>query len=218
MTTILHHPNAETLLAHASGHLTLTESILIRLHAKACETCAHHLTELEQIGGRVLTHMSDTPVASNAFANLMEKLAQEDTPTQLSVTRQPTIETVLPVIEDIFLHGASSDTLNWQWRTKRFAEISLPVNDTHHEAKLIYIKKGMKIPRHTHTGDEYTLVLQGAFSDADGTYKRGDYIAKNAHDEHAPVALSDCICLALTTAPLKFTGTFGPVLNWMLNS
>ena len=74
----------------------------------------------------------------------------------------------------------------------------------------------MKIPKHTHQGEEHTLILHGAFSDETGQYQRGDYISKTAHDTHAPRADSDFICLAITTAPLKFTGTFGPVLNWML--
>ena len=52
-----------------------------------------------------------------------------------------------------------------------------------------------------------TLVLEGGFSDADGSYHAGDFIYRQPGDVHAPTALQseDCICLAVLDAPLKFT-------------
>ena len=218
-----HHPHAETLIAYAAGQLSFTESLMIRLHCQVCDVCAKVVRECEQVGGQLLEQASATALQDDAFSKLMGAIEQPAaaniTPVlEAPETSQPSIETIAPAIEDIFTHGASTNSLNWQWRTKRFAEIPLPVNDANYEAKLIYIKKGMKIPRHTHKGQEFTLVLTGAFSDDSGQYKRGDYICKTQRHEHAPVAESDCICLAITTAPLKFTGTLGPVLNWMYNN
>ena len=76
------------------------------------------------------------------------------------------------------------------------------------EFSLLRIRAGGFIPTHRHRGTEMTLVLQGGFSDATGTYHRGDFLMRGSEDEHAPRALDDedCICLAVLDAPLRFTG------------
>jgi len=73
---------------------------------------------------------------------------------------------------------------------------------------LYHIKAGGRIPDHGHRGSEMTLILQGGFSDANGSYHVGDFLYREADDTHAPTALQseDCICVAVLDAPLKFTG------------
>ena len=64
------------------------------------------------------------------------------------------------------------------------------------------------MPDHSHHGVEMTMVLQGAFQDEDGYFARGDVEIADADLHHTPVAdiHEDCICLAVTDAPLKFRG------------
>ena len=64
------------------------------------------------------------------------------------------------------------------------------------------------MPDHGHRGLELTLVLQGAFQDEDGYFARGDIEIASEEISHVPVAdiSEDCICLAVTDAPLKFKG------------
>ena len=72
----------------------------------------------------------------------------------------------------------------------------------------MYIPAGTALPDHGHKGMELTLVLQGAFSDDDGYFARGDIEVADTHVDHTPVAdiSEDCICLAVTDAPLRFKG------------
>ncbi|NVJ61982.1 MAG: cupin domain-containing protein [Gammaproteobacteria bacterium] len=208
-----HHPAVESLLQHASGKTSGLQHLMIRLHCKVCDHCDKVVTEFESLGGETLESLSDTPLQVGAFQALMKRIQSNADVTEVDSNRSDYAH----LIEKILGREGKADKLNWHWRTKRFAEIPLPTEDKGFDAKLIYFKKGMKVPRHTHRDKEYTLVLSGAFSDDSGEYKRGDYVYKTSHDEHSPVATSDCICLAVTTQPLKFTGTFGPVLNWFLN-
>ena len=64
-------------------------------------------------------------------------------------------------------------------------------------------------------GDEYTVILEGSFSDEAGLYHKGDFLLRDASHEHTPVATLDkyCICLAVTEAPIQLTGFFGRLLN-----
>lgn len=205
-----HHPGAELLLQFASGKLKGSMGLMVSLHTQVCESCKAVVTEMESIGGSMINGLENAKISDDAFSELMRKI---DASNQADSTLPEPQFDYAEVTRKILLEGSVSK-LNWQWRTKRFAELPLPTNDDNFEAKLIYFKKGMKVPRHTHRDKEYTLVLTGAFSDESGVYKRGDYISKSQVDEHTPFAESDCVCLAVTTQPLKFTGTFGPVLNW----
>jgi putative transcriptional regulator len=51
-----------------------------------------------------------------------------------------------------------------------------------------------------------TGVLRGAFEDESGAYHRGDLQEVDEEIAHQPLALpqEDCICLAITDAPLRF--------------
>jgi putative transcriptional regulator len=64
------------------------------------------------------------------------------------------------------------------------------------------------VPDHGHGGLELTCVLQGAFRDEDMRFARGDIEVATEEVDHTPIAdiSEDCICLAVTDAPLKFKG------------
>lgn len=84
------------------------------------------------------------------------------------------------------------------------------------EATLYWIKAGAKMPHHTHEGDEVTLVLRGGFSDVSGHYARGDVAVADGDVDHRPVADDDgedCICFAVTTAPVRLTGPVGKIIQ-----
>jgi putative transcriptional regulator len=95
----------------------------------------------------------------------------------------------------------------------RYADLG--VGSSEFRTRLMRISAGTAMPRHSHDGNELTLVLSGGFSDADGHYLRGDVAVTDSSIDHRPVADpgEDCLCLAVTDAPLKLTGPFGRLLN-----
>src|SRR5581483_3857942 len=80
---------------------------------------------------------------------------------------------------------------------------------------MMRIKPGGSVLRHRHIGEEWTLVLQGGFSDNAGHYGRGDLIVKGADDEHRPVADQgeDCICLVLLRGKPRYSGFLGGLMG-----
>jgi putative transcriptional regulator len=100
---------------------------------------------------------------------------------------------------------------NIPWRTKMpgYKECALGVVEGC-EVNLLWIRAGRKMPAHTHEGSEITLVLDGAFSDSRGRYGRGDIALADEDVDHSPIAENDrpCICLAITDAPLRLTGSY----------
>ncbi len=81
--------------------------------------------------------------------------------------------------------------------------------------ELLKIRPGGSATTHTHLGDEYTVILEGSFSDESGVYSQGDFMVKGAQDKHTSVATRnrECICLAVTEGPIQFTGFMSRLLN-----
>ncbi len=81
------------------------------------------------------------------------------------------------------------------------------------ETELYRIVPGARIPRHTHAGGEYTLVVAGGFTDERGSFGPGDAVFNGPGDYHQPVADEGEICfaLAIRDGGLHFTGMLGLV-------
>ncbi len=125
----------------------------------------------------------------------------------------PAPQSVLPAP---LLRLVGSEISDLRWRKKipgvREYKISESIRG---EASLLWISGGSRVPSHTHEGSEVTLVLQGAFSDVTGRYGRGDIAIADADLDHRPMTSDgeDCICFAVTDAPLRLTGPVGRILD-----
>ena len=83
------------------------------------------------------------------------------------------------------------------------------------EAALYWVRRGHRIPSHSHDGLEYTLVLKGSFRDVTGHYRRGDIAITDQDIDHRPQfdKDEDCICYIVTEAPVRLTGPIGRVIE-----
>lgn len=100
----------------------------------------------------------------------------------------------------------------WQMLGLGLKRLKLDVSDRM-EVELYRIAPGARIPRHTHAGAEFTMVLSGGFSDERGSYGPGDVSMNGPDDIHQPVADEDGVCyaLAIRDGGLHFTGVMGAI-------
>ncbi len=98
----------------------------------------------------------------------------------------------------------------WQRMTAGIERLPLAVGSAV-EAELYRIAPGARIPRHTHRGQEYTLVVAGGFTDETGQYRPGDIVLNGPEDVHQPIGDEGHVCFALTVRDggLRFTGMMG---------
>jgi putative transcriptional regulator len=84
--------------------------------------------------------------------------------------------------------------------------VPIETRDSETQVRLLKIPAGKPVPEHGHGGRELTLVLSGSFHDETGLFARGDIEEADGDLVHQPIASpdGDCICLAVTDAPLKF--------------
>jgi putative transcriptional regulator len=209
--TISQHPTDETLTAFAAGCLDEGRSVVVAAHVEMCERCRGWVTTVESIGGVLLSDLP--PTAMNADA-LSRTLTRVDRSEQI---KPAPIEFPLPSDLAMLPKAARAYTIGrWRWMGPgvHWRPIDLP---TDHGARIFLLKSapGTKMPHHTHTGTELTLVLRGAFSHAGGHYGPGDIDEADDTVEHQPIvsAGEDCICLVAMEGKLHLLGVIGRLLQ-----
>lgn len=202
--TAQHHPSEALLLDYASGSLGEACSLAIATHLALCPDCRRNAAQLEAIGGAFVAHVefeTETAVDSAFDAVMARSNDPDDTP----LPATPPATAVIPEPLRRYL-GGDVDRIAWQRLGVGAQQYVVPTADRPVTARLLRIPAGRPVPTHTHGGLELTLVLSGAFSDATGVYGRGDLQEADETLEHRPHAAAgeDCICLAVTDAPLRF--------------
>ena len=199
-----YHPELDLLTEHSAGNLPLAQAACVSAHMNYCEQCRRTSGQLQDLGAVLFDALPGEPVGD---AQLEAVLARLDDAPPLSYARSSWSGNGTPAILQRLMSGDFSD-LSWKKITSSLRISYLKTGDPNFEFALYHIKAGGRIPEHGHRGSEMTLILEGGFSDADGSYHKGDFLLREASDVHAPTAVQseDCICLAVLDAPLKFTG------------
>ena len=197
------HPDLELITEHTAGSLALAQSACVALHVNQCQQCQRVASQLTDLGASLFEALDPLPVGDTQLNAVLARLDEEQ---PLEYARPTADSGATPAILQRLMRGDFSD-LSWKNIGSTLRISYLNTGDKKHEFALYHIRAGGRIPEHTHRGGEMTLVLEGGFSDADGSYHAGDFIYRQPGDVHAPTALQseDCICLAVLDAPLKFT-------------
>lgn len=111
------------------------------------------------------------------------------------------------------LRAAAIDAIGlkgWEAMGRGLKRVALG-GDSAMEVELYRISPGASIPRHSHMGSEYTLVVAGGFSDERGSYGPGDVVINGPDDTHQPIGDEGepCFALAIRDGGLRFTGVMG---------
>ncbi len=212
-----HHLSDELLMDYASGALDEAASLFVSSHLTLCPHCRARQAELEALGGVLLEDLEPVSMAEGAFDALMTRLelpeAANDADAALLASKTVAGKILPSPLRRYF--GCDLQDISWQKKGGGVSVAPVPgIGDGSH-AFMLKVEAGRAVPQHTHTGNEYVMVLQGAFADASGTFARGDVELADGDVDHQPIAAAgeDCVCLAVTDAPLKFTGSSG----WLLN-
>ncbi|MEX0349422.1 MAG: ChrR family anti-sigma-E factor [Paracoccaceae bacterium] len=198
---IKHHLTDELLMAYSAGTLPEAFNLMVATHLSLCDTCRAQAESYDALGGCMLQDTAETvDMADDALAATMALIAggaAPDTPARPSCD-------VLPAPLRDYVGGGVSD-IKWKPVGMGVKQAILPTSSAA-SARLLFIPAGAAVPDHGHKGVELTMVLQGAFSDEVDRFARGDVEIADEDLEHMPVAdiSADCICLAVTDAPLKF--------------
>jgi putative transcriptional regulator len=193
---------------------TLSEPLNALFGAHLALSTRHHgyVRALETAAGRMLEETwpeATLPAVASRDAKLAAIFSGGGMPLRAPAARPQRSNSVLPAPLAAYL---GRDLADVPWKRELPGIKAWHVAETEHgEATMYWIRGGQKLPTHSHEGSEITLVLAGAFSDVSGHYGRGDIAIADEAVDHRPIAdeSADCICFAVTDAPLRLTGPLG---------
>lgn len=193
-------------MAYSAGDLPEAVNLIVATHISLCDECRAALDSYDAVGGAVLDTCDSVAMSTTSLSAVLSMIHEQDSKVTEREIAVSTANSVLPAPLADYVAGGL-DNVKWRPVGMGVKQAILETSDDA-SARLLYIPAGTAIPDHGHEGMELTLVLQGAFQDEDGYYGRGDIEIASEDVHHTPVAdiAEDCICLAVTDAPLKFKG------------
>lgn len=200
--TIRHHVSDQLLMGYAAGQLPEAFSLVVATHLSLCDECRAATESFNAVGGALLERAGEAAMGEDALERALARIE--------GLTRvRPAPERAAGIFPAPLAGymGGDLSAVRWQRVGGGVRQAILPTGKEA-SARLFYIPAGTAVPDHGHRGMELTLVLQGAFADADESFGPGDLEISDQTVEHTPVVLGgeDCICLAATDAPLRFRG------------
>lgn len=205
MTTIKHHLTDALLMGYSAGSLPEAFDLVVATHISVCDDCRARLAEFDALGGEVMMGGDSVDMSADAFAKTLAAISAE-APEAVKPARIRRSKDVFPSPLRDYI-GGDVDAVRWR-RVGGGVRQMILKTDGQATARLLYIPSGVAVPDHGHNGTELTLVLQGAFRDETDSFGVGDIEVANEDLKHTPIAQGDmdCICLAATDAPLRFSG------------
>jgi putative transcriptional regulator len=211
------HLGDDILLKYAAGTLDEASSLLVATHLALCPHCRARNGVADALGGVLLDSLEAAPISASTMDAVLARLRDEPQAPE-SPAHAPAGSTN-PVIPDPLRSylGGDLDRLHWRIVAPRVHQVQIETADHRSKARLLRFHSGLTVPTHGHNGRELTLVLAGSLCDRDTVLRRGDIAETDENTEHQPYAGpgEDCICLAVTDAPLRFKGIFARLLQPM---
>lgn len=189
-------------MAYAAGTLPEAFNLIVAAHVSLCDTCRAHAESYDALGGEILDDDCSIAVSDDSLA---DTLALIDGGVVESVAPSSyNASSVLPGPIQSYV-GGDLDSVHWKPVGMGVKQAILPTSKEA-SARLLMIPAGTAMPDHGHHGTEMTMVLKGAFQDDDEYFARGDVEIADSDLHHTPVAdiHEECVCLAVTDAPLQF--------------
>ncbi len=207
---IMRHPDPATVMSFAAGTLAEPLAAVVAAHVSMCEKCQAELDDMELMGAALMDSVGgdDSRARLPARPEDAQGAAAATAPRPVSADRLPG-----PIAR---AYDITFDTIQWKrlgpgvWHHR--LALSAGVDG---DLRLLKIAPGREMPDHGHGGAELTLVLDGAYGDETGEYRRGDMQDVDEEIEHRPVAdrTTGCICLIASEKPARFKSLVGRLLQ-----
>jgi putative transcriptional regulator len=215
-TAPTHHPLGELLIDYAAGSLSPAESLLIAMHLDFCAHCRRLADTAQSIGGALLDTIDPLPLPPTAFQRALRAIDAEPNSVEAVIRSAPTFAVKWPAaLRD---HLASSPLAKWRALPAGFRALRVPFADQSSRVWVMNAPGGRGPLRHSHIADEWTVVLEGGFTDETGTYAAGDFVSMGSGDEHTMIAEKGegCVCVILVRENARYLTLAGKLLAPLL--
>lgn len=222
-------PLPETLLLdYAAGTTSPAIGLLMATHLSMSTESQELFAMMEAVGGALLETLDDEPLERISAHDVLAEAEKDGPrldpwPQRSALTRNGPSrgapasfrndELPAPLQE---IEAEIGGDRRWRWLGFGVAARKLAFDGGGERAHLLWAKGGTGIANHRHVGREVVLVVQGSFWDDGVRYGPGDVAISEDGTFHSPTIErgEDCLCLAVTEAPVHFTGLAGFALNY----
>jgi putative transcriptional regulator len=206
--TIKHHADVALLAAFAFGTLDKSQALVVAAHLHFCSACRNLVSGYERSAGILLEDQEPAEMSMAAADSMLDMILHGPSPDRRTAPNG-TVDVDLPTILASYRDGP------WRWVGPGVHVHVLAAPPGEPRLFLLKAEPGTSLPDHTHTGNELTLVLKGAFSHEGGRFARGDLEEADGSTEHQPVVDEGeaCICLVAMDGRLRLKGLLGRLLQ-----
>ena len=223
----MQHPQKQLIESFAQGSLISSIATMVSAHLEVCDICQAQYHDLMATESKALERealnltKSDMDKAFSAVMNMIEEKSPESVIVESKEAVQ--IEISGQVIQLPQSLGFLKDQkIPWKEFGKKnaIAPISTSPNGNFY---LIYIGPGESVPKHDHSGLEYSYVAAGSYVDGISTFNTGDFSVSGSGYTHSPKATSSDGCLVISWVEGRlnyFDGILSPLnslLWWYLH-
>ena len=210
--TMSRHPSPELMARFVAGTLSPAAALVVESHLALCGDCAASHRDMLAVAGVLLERQSPSELDARLFERTLARLDEKRPASVTSPARRPARDLGIRLPAPI----ADRATSGWRWMGPGMAYARLDVpEDRTTQLVLLKIAANRRMPTHGHSGDELTLVLQGAFEDEHGRCAAGDLAEEDDDTHHTPVVTGEetCICLASIEGRLRPHGLIGRLVS-----
>jgi len=235
------HPSAQQLKDFVEGTLSPAISLMVSAHCDVCRKCQRFVEiETESLAAQMVSNAnpsaSDSAGMSLQFGDMLSQITQLPSSKQNNaLMEQPTAyrepvkkraalqaqasANTIELDGRVFtlprtLHRYIDKTGNWSSLVGKLWQAPVDLGNQG-VANFIFMGRGGSVPEHTHRGTEYTLVIDGEFSDGLSRYDTGDFIFMDGDKTHTPKSegKEGCLVFSIVDQPLHFTSGLARLLN-----
>ena len=202
----------EWLVSYASGALTEAQALVVACHVSYHDELKKRVADAEAIGGVLLEGVVPARLSIGALDSAFKAIEalDEDDETPAAAAAAVKDPRMPAPLADVL--GKGFDELKWGFMGPGMKKLMLRTYENGERLWLLRAKGGTEMPFHDHRGLEFTLVLTGGYKVGDAHYTPGMMeVAGPEVTNHQPIIDEgeDCICLAVTDAPIRLHSMIG---------
>lgn len=210
--TPLHTVEDEWLASYCAGSLSPAKDLVVACQAAINPAIAEKLNQIGSVGGVLLETAKGESLSDDFMAGLFRQIDDESSAVQPASDAQKLeldVWSWLPKPLTDFLTRANKPA---KWKKLGFGMERLTLMKQGRE-KLYLLKSrpGLKMPMHSHHGEEWALILQGGYRVGGQDFVRGDLHREDETCTHRPVVDDHgeaCITLVASEGGVKFRNPF----------
>jgi len=197
---IQHHLDDATLMSCAAGSQPEAFAAVVSSHLLVCPRCRSELKQHSLIGEALFEGLSPVPVTREAPVVALGA-------GEADLGGEEVTSEIPPILKSAL--AGSSQQVPWRRMAPGVWHCPIPLSKgAQGDLRLLKVAPGTVLPEHGHGGTELTIVLEGSYTDAFGTFRRGDVADLGDDVEHRPVAdaVEGCVCLVASDQKARFKG------------